>query len=763
MIGSTPVVGIVMKPLRRQFLRIAIFAGAASAPALAAAAGERLIDIRGGELASALVELSRETKTELLFDPRLVRGIAVSPVRGVLTPSIVLSRLLAGTGLGFRESGGTFDIYALPPPAYSPLAEEPVAEILVIGRRTQNADIRRSRNDIQPYKVVSSNDIEFAHRDNVDDLLRSREPSNAQIASPNQLLDIPGDTRSAVNLRGLGNSRTLILVDGRRMPQIPTTRFDFFQPDLNPIPLSVVERVETLTGTAGGIYGPSALGGIVNVVLRRDYEGGALRVTSGLTSRGDSWTRGIEGRFGLRTGNGRTALMAAGSIQEADPIRAGDRDYLLRQRLLQYSNDPVGYVDQKLTAKGGTRPPRSNAVSVFSGSPGGPLVLGPAFGGASLGAAYTFLPLGFEGTQQEAVEQLRQNAGKLVFEPADDVGTARATLRGAPSTRSAFFNLRHEFSNRIEAYVDGLWLRNKGAIAFGTPEQLVALPNIDINPFSQIVIITFPRPDVTGRFRQGITTRRFTAGLVARLPRGWSATADFSGGSADVTRSSKTRVIDFDLLIAVQRGQSPGGGLPRVDPLGSWSQLLQALQAYFGESIADESLKNRYRGAALRIAGPLFSLPGGSVTATGLLEWRSERVPPPIRTIVFTDRISVTEGSPRSQTVQSAYVELRAPLIAADGRLAPLSGLEFQLAGRFDRSRTNYPDGFGPGAGGKPPATRAERDAFTYTAGLRFFPAPLLMLRGSIATGEVPPTIADLRSSADFFRVQNTALADPLR
>jgi outer membrane receptor protein involved in Fe transport len=257
---------------------------AGAAPAQASREVRAQVDIRGGRLADALAEFARESGAEILFDPKLVPRIDVRSVGGRLSMRETLSQLLAGTGLEYRQTGGSFVLFRSELQQRSTAAEDlPVPEILVIGRRTQNSDIRRTENDIQPYKVKSSREIDRAIRDDVEQFMRSREPANAQFASPSQVFTTGGDTRSAIDLRGLGTSRTLVLVDGRRVPSIPTLDYDHQQPDLNAIPLSAIERIETLTGTAGGIYGPSALGGVVNIILKRGYEG-----ASGETSVSDS-------------------------------------------------------------------------------------------------------------------------------------------------------------------------------------------------------------------------------------------------------------------------------------------------------------------------------------------------------------------------------------------------------------------------------------------------------------------------------------------
>jgi outer membrane receptor protein involved in Fe transport len=719
-------------------------AGVLAAASPAAADASRRIDIAGGSLARALAELARETGTELLYDERLLAGRDSKPVRGRMPVRSALSALLAGSGLAYRNtSGGAFVLYRPPPAAQVRGSAEPepepvaVPEILVVGRRSQNADIQRTRSDVQPYKVLTRRDIEGVHREDIEQLIRSREPANVQVLSPSQQT-AGGDTRSSFDLRGLGQLRTLVLVDGRRMPGFPTAEFDFGQPDVNGIPLGAIERVETRTGTAGGIYGPNALGGVVNLVLERDYRGGELRVASGITSRGDVPTLSIEGRIGFTPNRGRTNVMLVAAHRAAGPLYQGDRDYALRQRRLQFANDPAGYA---------ALAPRSNSVGVF-GFRGGELVFDPQFGGQPLGSSFTFLPIGFSGTPAEARELLKRNAGQLVLDLPDEPTGTRAQLVAEPTVSSAIASVRHSFSDRVEAYLDGLYLRNSGRQEYGEAEIPITLPDATINPFQQFVLFRFPRPDSGASVGQRLDASRLTAGLIVRLPADWSASADYTIGAAKLRRNSTSPVVSFDLLNALLTGLPGPGGRPVPDPLGPWQDFVAAASAYSTTGFGSARLVNRFADATARVAGPVMKLPGGPLTGTLLLNRRREHVPDSTVVARFPsiDRVREVPVFERSQIVSSAYGELRAPL-TGDG-VPLLRDLELQLALRFDRALSLVPNGVGQRLLPEERPRRSERNALTYTVGAKFLPLRRLMLRASIATGELPPSLAGLEGVA---------------
>src|SRR5690606_22616314 len=87
---------------------------------------------------------------------------------------------------------------------------------------------------------------------------------------------------ATVDLRGIGSGRTLVLIDGRRAPTSPMAPSS--GADINAIPLAAVERIEILSDGASAVYGSDAIGGVVNIILRRDFNGVELRVGSGRTA-----------------------------------------------------------------------------------------------------------------------------------------------------------------------------------------------------------------------------------------------------------------------------------------------------------------------------------------------------------------------------------------------------------------------------------------------------------------------------------------------
>ncbi len=725
-----------MHPHRPAF-RLWTCVGVLLATAATAHAAPALVDVRAGALQDALTELARENGVDILYSANLVRGRRTAVVKGRLTTQQALAQLLLGSGVGYRiTSDGVFVLFELPKREIADPGDGAISEVLVLGRRTQNADIRRTENDIQPYRVVSPRDLAVASQDNVDQYLRERLSANAQVVSPSQDVTFTAATNSAIDLRGVGLQKTLVLVDGRRLPSLPSRTAGLAQSDINAIPMGVIERIETLTATAGGIHGPTAVGGVVNVVLKRDYRGADLTVVSGLSSRGDASRGRIEARIGFTPDHGRTDVMLAASYSAAQRLTVGQRDYARRSLEWQATNSPAAFLLQQ-------RP--VNAITVRSAQ-GEPLQLDTAYGGAVLNSSYSFLPLDFQGTAQEKAAVLIANAGRLPTEPAVGMAGDDTSLISAPETYSILFNARRRIGDRIEVFIDGLELHDEGRAT--TPRapgfRSVSHANAAGNVFANSVYFYFPLPGLADRKSVTIDVRRLTGGLIASLPGRWQASADYTVGRSLLDVRQGGMSLTAGLANALWDGLAGVRGQTPVVPLGGYASLESAAMAYAVPSGSYSRLTTQFSSGIVRAAGPVVTLPGGPLTATLLAEIRRERMPQ-------SEQVNFTENgtqrlptSDRIQRVGSGYVELRAPLLPRDSRIAPARGLELQLALRRDAVQTTFPDTLLTGATSYV-RTTVRHQADVFTLGVRAFPTDWIMLRASAATGQSPPDMTHLQ------------------
>lgn len=126
-----------------------------------------------------------------------------------------------------------------------------------------------------------------------------------------------------LDLRGLGISRTLVLVNGKR--HVTASPGDYLV-DVNTIPVDLLDRVDVVTGGNSAVYGSDAVAGVVNFVLKRNYEGMALRAQGGTTQHGDRSNYFISGTWGKNFADGRGNIALAGEYAKATPVYFRDRN-----------------------------------------------------------------------------------------------------------------------------------------------------------------------------------------------------------------------------------------------------------------------------------------------------------------------------------------------------------------------------------------------------------------------------------------------------
>ncbi|WP_152997830.1 TonB-dependent receptor plug domain-containing protein, partial [Sphingomonas sp. WG] len=156
-------------------------------------------------------------------------------------------------------------------------------------------------------------------------LAGSTRPSNSRLAISSGLAGI-----NALNLRGLGEIRTLVLLDGRRTVGSSVTGLV----DVNTFPQALVKSVEIVTGGASAAYGSDAVAGVVNFVLDKKYKGLKILADSGITGRGDGGNYSFSAAAGTDFGrDGRGHVLLSGEWAHRDGIFQVDREWNARGRV----------------------------------------------------------------------------------------------------------------------------------------------------------------------------------------------------------------------------------------------------------------------------------------------------------------------------------------------------------------------------------------------------------------------------------------------
>lgn len=174
-----------------------------------------------------------------------------------------------------------------------------------------------------PLQVITSQDIEASGAVNVQDLLlKNPTMGSPSISRTNSNFSTASAGVATVDLRNLGNDRTLVLINGRRVVSgIPGSA----AVDLNTIPTEFVERVEILTGGASSLYGSDAVAGVVNIILKKSFEGLSLDVSTGQSTYGDDKKDRFSLTYGTKSASGKARSMTQFSYSKQGEVMSASR------------------------------------------------------------------------------------------------------------------------------------------------------------------------------------------------------------------------------------------------------------------------------------------------------------------------------------------------------------------------------------------------------------------------------------------------------
>lgn len=279
-------------------------------------------------------------------------------------------------------------------------AQENLGEIVVTGSRIVSANLESTT----PVTQVTAADVVTQGVTRIEDLVNQLPQA---FAAQNVTVANGASGAATLNLRGLGSPRTLVLIDGRRMPYGTVTNS---AADINQIPTQMVERVDILTGGASAVYGSDAVAGVVNFIMKKDFEGveitsqynfywhendysgpGATKLRDVIAARSalnpaqfqlpdDTVTDG-EGKeislmVGVNSGDGRGNITAYASVFDSDQVLQGDRDY---SACSLGANPTTSFTCGGSSTSAGGRFTTFGAPSYADPDGAGPLTAGPAF------------------------------------------------------------------------------------------------------------------------------------------------------------------------------------------------------------------------------------------------------------------------------------------------------------------------------------------------------------------------------------------------
>lgn len=667
----------------------------AAAPAFAAS--EHQLEIPAGPLQASLAALAAQTGEQLVYAPDLVAGRRAPALAGRYDFDKALARLLAGDDIEATRAGPRVVVLRRRPAAAQTAAGAPAPETanrpFASDRRTA-ADARPgpvaedapkidpvapaatveaievtgtlihgAGQGPSPLKVIDRQDLERSGEITVAGVL-NRLPQVFAGQDTEGTVAVGADTQgnnsaygTGVNLRGLGTSATLVLVNGRRVGGAGFAG-DFV--DVSTLPAIAVQRVEILLDGASATYGADAVGGVVNVILRRDLDGGEVQASAGQASGGAAHEYQVGGVLGRRWTSGG-ALIALEYYQRG-ALAAANRDYTASADLR-----PFGGTDHRIT----------NAF------PGNIVAVNPA---THVSGPFYGIPAGQTGVGLTPGSFF---PGQLNLQSrSEGVDLLPATRR-----ESVYAAFHQDLTPTIELSGDVRygWRASRTLSTASTPTLTVGRNN----PF-----FVSPNGAATNQIQYSFegelgnpvvraTQEDYTATLGAawRLPRNWTVSG--YGSYAQAIDAAGFHGLVNTALLNEALGNLPDNPLTAYSPArdgffnpytGAPSNPAAVIKAITGYQQNRE--RSQVLTANLQADGDLFALPGGDVKLALGLSGRREAFSRHGANYSSTPTPSRAAGDQGERTVAAAFAELRAPLVSEHNARPGVQALELSAAVR---------------------------------------------------------------------------------
>ena len=683
---------------------------------LAAEAGAAPVDfdLPAQPADQALLAFSRQSAEEVLFSYDDLHWVRSTAVLGRHEPEAALELLLQGTGFAARRNHREkFVVARAPTPLRSAPAEasqaeasEPIRLDPVIvedqaerQRRSDrdrslvgdlaaggNLDLPRTEDDVLPFTIYHRDQIV---RSGVVDLNQylQRELLESAAATPvpsgNSLRQFLFAGAKNLNLRGYGNDETVILVNGRRLPNVVIMNADPTQtaPDVSLIPLSLVERIEVMPISASALYSGNPVGGVINIVLRSGLPA-HTRATAQMTEVTSTYATALRGfdapqstisfLHGESLLGGALHLRLSASFTQAMPPTETELRFHQARRLPAADlTAPVYGATPNIRSADGLPLFGPGTSSVTSVAPG-------TDGSGGLG-----LFLGRQGVLDQALYHL---PGGWSTSP-----DSRDYAYGQRLRRAVYYGAAdYTVSPRLHLGLDGSYARTVVNPGYDILTADLALgADSPLNPFGRDVRVAVNEAAPQLGPGYGEAQIEFYSGIlgaVLKLPGDWRLDLD---GQLDHSLAKYRGLV----------GADPGRWQQLVDqglynPLRD-TQRFAPPAAFYDRVLIYEGGRGRFATVgnyntldlAVRATNPTLSLPMGSGTVNLGGDYRRDRFDDLAEEPVYGD------GSPaedpirwRGRTLQaySAFGELQAPLVPS--RLLPawLRQADVDLAARYD-------------------------------------------------------------------------------
>ena len=573
-----------------------------------------------------------------------------------------------------------------------------------------------------PVTVLTTERLENAGITTISDAVRSIAADSSG-SIPTSFTGGFGSGSAGVSLRGLSVNSTLVLIDGLRTTNYPLAddgQRGFV--DLNSIPQSIVERVEVLKDGASSTYGADAIGGVVNIILRKQITGIEATAEGGISSRFDGGSR----RITLTAGTGDLEKQGFNAYINAEYQQ--DDAIFANQRGFPFNTDDLTSIGGNNNNTGSNGPGSSISAVVRPatyGTPGNILTgnsdpTQPYRVLNSAGCASGTIP--HTNAPTAATEDAPASAGGSYCEQNlnGTYGVVQPSQRRLGVTAHGTFQV-HDTS---QAYITATYYESKVETSGFAPTirssnpintQSIALPplltNGTLNPndpyaaTGQAALIFYRFGDIPASTTTQSHVLRASAGINGSFGTGWTYSADLTAAHSwlDIT----------------QRGALNLAALTNAVKTGTYNFVNPGLNSNAIRSALSPDVFNQATSDLDMIQGvvtkELFQLPGGPLQFGVGAAIRYEKVNDPNANPNLT-AIGVNQYSAKgNHTVSSAYFEVNAPIVKM---------LEVNVSGRYD----HYSEGF---------------NNFSPKVGAKFTPFRQLAIRGTYSKGFRAPSFAE--------------------
>ncbi len=636
---------------------------AAATPALAQGVTPAVgFQVPAGPLHTALPLFASQSGEQILYPTELVAGRQSPGVTGTLRTDEALAVLLRGTGLSARRTRpNTVVVFDPNQRAETDESASQVEDVVVTGSL-----IRGVADGPSPVVTISRDQMDRQGRATVAQLLANM-PQNFGGTANEGALNNGGDRSgtnanyaNGVNLRGLGSDATLVLINGRRLAGTGA-KGDFV--DVSTIPTAAVQRVDVLLDGASALYGADAVGGVVNIILRDDYDGAETRVRFGNTTDSASGEYQFGQTFGRRWASG--GALATYEYYDREALAASKR------RLAG---------DADLRSLGG-----ADRRSFYS-HPGNIVALDPATGSYVPTHA---IPAGQNGVGLRATD-FRQGQTNL------ENFRAGGNVLPRQTRHSAYGIVKQALNDRVSLNADFRFgQRDYETVSFPITTLLTvtsANPHF-VSPTgarSHTIAYSFQDEIAAPRIFGEVKSYGASLGGAADLFLDWKLDA-YLAWSSEESRTGVNGALQSTFLREALGAVADSVATPYnavrdgyLNPFGAGDINSRAVLDFISSGFTRTHSETGVTSANLQIGGAVLSLPGGAVRVAAGLSTRHETFERQVTS--FTSGAAPTAGATNTteRDVSAAFAEFRIPVFGAANRRSGLERLELSLAARFE-------------------------------------------------------------------------------